>query len=227
MIESASDGLEYTIAHHGYGRGLSEMVNLCDLEGFDGIRTIGEVARFAHKIQDSVGFTAHPEFESGTRYAHAVIWYTTLSPTNESWPLYLFDREESQKLPGEPAQPTAIAAGNAKVAGMLTEARNLVISAQQSGVRVPELKFDDKKILALAIIQIGGSFQHSGEYSTTNCWSCRSVVPDGDPEHCGLGIKGTAHWNCCGAIQETGACQYWERIKAQDDEYQSKNNGAH
>ena len=94
--------VEYFRASHGFNGGLQEMVDLSKREGFDAIRTIGDAARFASEVPGAVGFTAHPDFGKGTRYASAVVWYTKLSPTESSWALYLFDKKEAQKNPGCP-----------------------------------------------------------------------------------------------------------------------------
>src|SRR5438105_3630344 len=81
------------------------MVDLSKREGFDAIRTLDDVARFASEVPGAVGFTAHPnKFENGPRYASAVVWYTKLSPTESSSFLYLFDKKEAQsrRIPATP-----------------------------------------------------------------------------------------------------------------------------
>ncbi|MBV6498932.1 MAG: hypothetical protein CJBNEKGG_01162 [Prosthecobacter sp.] len=76
---------EYFPAKHGYNGGSENMVDLTELKGFDQVRNLDDIARFARRVPGAIGFTAHPDFESGTRLASAVISYTSLSPTNESW----------------------------------------------------------------------------------------------------------------------------------------------
>ena len=140
MSETGDNFWQFTKAEHGYGMGLNEMVALHALAGFSEIHTIADIARSAQRIPGAVGFTAHPDFESGIRYAHAVVWYTIRSPKNQSWPLYLFDRTEALKRPGEPVPPTAIAAAEAKVEAKMPEARQLVAAAGQSDITLPQLE---------------------------------------------------------------------------------------
>ena len=93
--------LEYFRAKHGDGNGLSKKVPLSVRKGFDSVRNIDDVAKFAAKVPGAIGFTAHPHFEQGTRYASAILWYTTLSSPQNSWPFYLFDETEAKKQPGD------------------------------------------------------------------------------------------------------------------------------
>ena len=67
------------------------MEDLSELSGFSEAKTLADVAALAKTVDRAIGFTAHPDFERGTRYARAVISYTNKSPQSESWALYLFD----------------------------------------------------------------------------------------------------------------------------------------
>jgi hypothetical protein len=94
-IERGSQGQQevpkYHRADHGFSGGEDVMVDLSELPGFSEAKTLADVAALARTVDKAIGFTAHPFFESGTRYAHAVISYTNKSPQSESWALYLFD----------------------------------------------------------------------------------------------------------------------------------------
>jgi len=209
---------QYFRAKHGFDGGLSEMVDLSELEGFDAVRTIDDLAKFASEVPKAMGFTAHPDFENGTRYAHAVLWYTGLSSKSSSWPLHLFDRAEAQKRPGGAPQAEAVAAAEAKVSARMKEARELVDAGGASGVKLVDGDHGEKKALALAIMRLGGFFRHTGAFAGEHCHACRNVVPGGNPGSCGHGVAGRKHWNCCGGTDpKDDRCRYWELIKAQDD----------
>ena len=219
--EAQSDSApEYFRASHGFDGGLTEMVDLSELEGFDTVRTIDDLARFASEIPDAVGFTADPRFENGTRDAEAVLWYTNLSSPRSSWALYLFDKTEAQKSPGKAPSTVAAAAAEAKVSGKMNEAKDLIEASGPSGVKLIG-DYDERKVLALAVIRLGGSFEHTGKFGV-DCHSCRSVVSGGNPSRCGHGIQNKEHWNCCGATDKVVHCRYWELIKARDDSGQRK-----
>jgi hypothetical protein len=76
---------------------------------------------------------------------------------------------------------------------------------------------DERKVLALAVLRLGGFFDHTGEFAVGRCVGCRSVVSGGNPSSCGLGVQNKKHWNCCGSTNEGGHCEYWKLIKTQDD----------
>ncbi len=99
--QTRTGAIAYFQASHGFDGGLCEMIDLSKREGFDAIHTLDEVARFASEVPGAVGFTAHPSFENGSRYAHAIMWYTGLSEPGSSWALYLFDKKEALKNPGD------------------------------------------------------------------------------------------------------------------------------
>ena len=220
--ETQSDSVpEHFRASHGYNGGLCEMVDLSELEGFDAVRTIDDLARFASEVPGAVGFTAHPGFENGTRYASAVLWYTNLSSTSSSWALHLFDRTEAQKSPGDAPRAAAVAAAEAKVSGKMKTAKDLIDAGGPGGVKLVG-DSDERKVLALAVMRLGGSFEHTGTFGVANCGWCRSVVSGGNPSRCGHGVQGKEHWNCCGATDKVSHCRYWELIKAQDDRRQRK-----
>ncbi|WP_395736357.1 hypothetical protein [Prosthecobacter sp.] len=212
--------LRYFPAKHGTNGGLDEMVDLSTMEGFDQAHTLDDVAKFAAKVPGAVGFTAHPRFEKGERHARAVLWYTHCSPLSQSWPLHLFDEAEAKKGPGEAATPAALVAAELRVTAKLPEAQELITAAGTRGVTVSRdnRDYQEQKILALAVMRLGGFFQHTGVFGKGGCWACRSVVAGGTPRKCGLGINNVNHWNCCG-ITEAGTlrCRYWELIKAQDE----------
>ena len=208
--------VEYFRASQGFNGGLQEMVDLSKREGFDAIRTIDDVARFASEVPGAVGFTAHPDFANGTRYASAVVWYTKLSPTESSWVLYLFDKKEAQKNPGDAPRAAAVAAAEAKASSKMDEARKLIAAGGTNGVKLvgdPE----ECKVLALAVLRLGGLFEHTGEFAVGRCGGCRTVVSGGNPGSCGLDVQNKKHWNCCGSTNEGGYCDYWKLIKTQDD----------
>ena len=206
----------YFRASHGFDGGLQEMVDLSKREGFDTIRTIDDVATFASEVPGAMGFTAHPDFENGTRYASAVVWYTKLSPTKSSWGLYLFDKKEAQKNPGDAPRAAALAVAEAKVSGKMNEARRLIAAGGPNGVKMVG-DFDEQKALALAVLRLGGLFEHTGAFAVGRCGGCRSVVSGGNPGSCGLGVQNKKHWSCCGSTDEGGHCEYWKLIKTQDD----------
>lgn len=224
LLVAAIDGAEkgeeniprYHLAKHGFNGGFIETVNLTKLKGFDKVLTLRDVAEFASKVPDVIGFIAHPKFESGERYAEAVLWYTKLSPTELSWPLYLLDETEAKKSPGDTPKASAVAAAEAKVSGKLQIARELIAAGGLDGVTLsgdPE----ERKILALAVMRLNGFFKHTGEFGAAYCVGCRNVVSGGTPWRCGLGIMNQNHWNCCGASKEVKHCRYWELLKAQKD----------
>jgi hypothetical protein len=192
------------------------MVDLGKREGFDAIQTIDDVARFASEVPGAVGFTAHPNFEKGTRYASAVVWYTKLSATGSSWALYLFDKKEAQKNPGDAPRAAAVATAEAKVSGKMNEAKELIAAGGPNGVKLVGDP-DERKVLALAVLRLGGLFEHTGEFAVGRCGGCRSVVSGGNRLSCGLGVQNKKHWNCCGSTNEGGPCEYWKLIKTQDD----------
>ena len=207
---------EYFRASHGFNGGLHEMVDLSKREGFDAIQTLDDVARFASEVPGAVGFTAHPDFENGTRHASAVVWYTKLSPTEFSWALYLFDKKEAKKNPGDAPRAAAVAAAEAEVSSRMGEAEELIAAGGTNGVKLVG-EPDERKVLALAVLRLGGLFEHEGEFAVGRCVGCRTVVPGGNPGSCGLGVQNKKHWNCCGSTNEGGYCDYWKLIKAQDD----------
>ena len=207
--------LEYFLAMHGFGSGLSEMVDLSTREGFDTVRTIDDVAKFAAKVPGAIGFTAHPDFEQGMRYASAILWYTELSSPQNSWPLYLFDETEAKKKPGDKPRSEALAAAEAKVQSKMAMAKELIEASGSLGVKLtgdPE----DQQVLALAIMRLGGSFEHNGEFGTTNCVGCRILVSGGAPFLCGLGVQKKKHWGCCGSTEKKSHCQFWPLFKKQN-----------
>jgi hypothetical protein len=206
---------KYFRANHGFDGGLVETVDLRKLEGFDDIRTIDQVARFASEVPGAVGFTAHPNFEHGDRYARAVLWYTKLSATGSSWTLYLFDKKEAQKRPGAAPRAGAVAAAEAKVSARMKEARDLIDGGGPNGVKLVG-DYDEQRVLAHAVMRLGGSFVHTGRFAVGPCGSCRSVVPGGNPHSCGLGVQNKKHWTCCGSTNKTGHCQYWKLVNARD-----------
>jgi hypothetical protein len=200
---------------HGFGDGLVEMVDLSTREGFDTVRTIDDVAKFAAKVPGAIGFTAHPDFEQGMRYASAILWYTELSSPQNSWPLYLFDETEAKKKPGDKPRSEALAAAEAKVHSKMERAKELIEKNGSRGVKLtgdPE----DQQVLALAIMRLGGSFEHNGEFGTKNCGGCRILVPSGAPFLCGLGVQKKKHWGCCGSTEKKSHCQFWQLIKKQN-----------
>jgi hypothetical protein len=163
-----------------------------------------------------MGFTAHPKFENGTRHAWAVVWYTKLSPKKSSLPLYLFNKTEAQKKPGNAPRAEAVAAAEVKVSDKMNEARGLIAAGGPDGVKLVGDP-DERKVLALAVLRLGGLFEHTGEFAVGRCGGCRSVISGGKPSACGVGVQNKKHWNCCGSTAEGGHCVYWKLIKAQDD----------
>ena len=206
---------EYFLAKHGFGSGLSEMVDLSMRKGFDSVRNIDDVAKFAAKVPGAIGFTAHPHFEQGMRYASAILWYTELSSPQNSWSLFLFDETEAKKKPGDKPRSEALAAAEAKVHSKMERAKELIEKNGSRGVKLtgdPE----DQQVLALAIMRLGGSFEHNGEFGTTNCVGCRILVSGGAPFLCGLGVQKKKHWCCCGSTEKKSHCQFWQLIKKQN-----------
>jgi len=175
---------DYFQASHGFNGGLCEMVDLSKREGFDAIRTIDDVARFASEVPGAVGFTAHPNFENGTRYASAVVWYTKLSPAQSSWALYLFDKKEAQKNPSDAPRAAAVAAAEAKVSSKMDEAKKLIAGSGSNGVKLVGNPAECK-VLALAVLRQGGLFEHTGKFAVGGCGGCRNVVTGGNPGSCG------------------------------------------
>lgn len=206
---------EYFLAKHGDGSGLSEMVDLSIRKGFDSVRNIDDVAKFAAKVPGAIGFTAHPDFQQGMRYASAILWYTVLSSPQNSWSLYLFDETEAKKKPGDKPRSEALAAAEAKVHSKMERAKELIEKNGSNGVKLTGVN-EEQKALALAVIRLGGSFKHDGKFGTTNCGGCRSVVSGGTPSLCGLGVLKKKHWSCCGSTKEKGHCQYWQLFKKQN-----------
>ena len=209
-------GPRYFRAEHGFGGGMHNTVDLSECEGFDDARSLQDLAELASSVPGAIGFTAHPDFESGERYASAVVWYTKMSPPSESWGLFLFDRAEANKKPGDSPRAAAVAAAEAWVAGKLKEAQELIDAGGPGGVKLSG-NYEEMKALAFAVMRLGGSFKHGGEFAVGPCGACRSVVSGGDPSVCGLGLQNEKHWTCCGSTNETGYCQYWKLIKKQDD----------
>lgn len=208
---------KYFPAQHGYNGGLKGLVDLSERDGFDAVRTLDEVAAFAAKVPGAIGFTAHPQFEHGKRHAQAVLWYSRRSKPELSWVLHLFDAAEAQKQPGEAVKAAALLAAERQVANMLPTAEGLIKEGGAGGVRFgAELAYEEKKLLALAVLRVGGFFAHGSEFGA-ECGSCRSVVPGGNPEKCAAGMLKVKHWTCCGAEAGVSHCRYWALIKAQDD----------
>ncbi|MBN8421946.1 MAG: hypothetical protein J0L73_23720 [Verrucomicrobia bacterium] len=209
----------YFQANHGCNGGLEEMVDLSQIEGFEEVRTISDVAKFAAKVPGAVGFMAHPDFEKGDRFASAVVWYSHRSRTSESWTLHLFDEAEAKKGPGEAATPAALLAAELRVTAKLPTAQALIDKGGALGVNVSPADgdYNEQMLMALAVMRLGGFFAHSGQFGKGHCFGCRSVVRGGIPEKCGLGVRKVPHWTCCGAEAGTLRCRYWELIKAQND----------
>ena len=206
---------EYFLAKHGDGSGLSEMVDLSIRKGFDSVRNIDDVAKFAAKVPGAIGFTAHPDFQQGMRYASAILWYTVLSSPQNSWSLYLFDETEAKKKPGDKPRSEALAAAEAYVQSKMEMAKELIDASGSRGVKLT----GDQQALALAIIRLGGSFEHNGEFGTANfglCGGCRILVPGGTPPLCGLGVQKKKHWGCCGSTEKKSHCQFWQWFKKQN-----------
>lgn len=129
-------GSKYYRAAHGFNGGMTSMIDLSEFEEFNDARTLDDVARLASQVPGAVGFTAHPDFADGTRYASAVLWYTKLSPTSDSWGLYLFDEAEAKKKPGAAPRAEAVAAA---------EARALIDTSGPEGVELSG-EHEEKKV---------------------------------------------------------------------------------
>ncbi len=212
----AENEASYFEANHGFNMGLNEMVDLSEIEGFERVRSTADLARFASKVPGAVGFTAHPSFESGQhRFASAVLWYSHLSPSNMSWRLYLFDEKEAKKQPGEAATEEALAAAEAQISDKLKAAKELIDDGGRRGVILPSDQ-KEQNVVARAVLRLGGAFQHMGKFGAS-CGGCRVVILGGSPAHCGLGIKGQDHFNCCGAINKDDFCRYWELLLALEE----------
>lgn len=199
-------------ANHGPG-GLCKTVHLTEMEGFDKVRTISDLARFASTVPGAVGFISHPGFGDEDRDAHAVLWYTSLCPTNQSWPLYLFEEREAMKKPGKVPTDFALGAAEAAVSAKLESAQKLIDAGGQDGVVLPGNPLtvqsaEEEDVLACAVIRLGGFFKHDGKFGVL-CGGCRSVVPGGTPRQCGLGLKAQKHWSCCGAGEQEKRCRSW------------------
>lgn len=205
----------YFRAKHGYNGGSENMVDLSKLDGFDQVRNLDDIARFARKVPGAIGFTAHPNFEKGTRYARAVISYTSLSPTRESWKLYLYDRAEAEKPPGSAPGAGAELAFEGRIQAAMGEARKLIDSSGADGVNFRSHSADIP--LAYAVMRLGGTFAHTGEFGTRFCTGCRNIVKGGSPAKCALGVLKIGHWSCCGSTKEAGHCEYWKMWKAEED----------
>jgi hypothetical protein len=216
QAQAKTGAIEYFQAGHGFNGGLSEMVDLSQRAGFDAIRTLDELAKFASAVPGAVGFTAHPYFEKGERSGSAVMWYTKLSPAGSSQSLYLFNKNEAQKKPGDAPQAAAVAAAEAKVSGQMGKARGLIAAGGATSVKLAG-DYHERKVVALAVLRLGGRFAHSGAFDVGHCATCRSVVPSYNPSSCDMDVQNRKHWNCCGSTSEGGYCEYWKQIKAQDD----------
>ncbi len=215
----------YYLAKHGFGGGHAEMVDLSKLPGFENIRKLDEIAAFAAKVKGAVGFTAHPGFEAGERYARAVIWYTALSDANLSWQLHLFDESEAAKPPGSEPRPGALQALDALITSKLEDAQKLIDQGGRKGVRLTG-EYAQQKLMAEAVLRLGGHFAHAGTFGEDACLTCRSVVPGGNPAQCGLGVLKVKHWGCCGGAEGETFCHYWEMLKTQEDQVRSKTENA-
>lgn len=206
---------EYFPAKHGYNGGSENMVDLTELKGFDQVRNLDDIARFARRVPGAIGFTAHPDFENSTRLASAVISYTSLSPTNESWRLYLYDRVEAMKPPGSAPRPGAELAFEERIEAAMDQARKLLAASGAEGVNLRSNSSDIA--LAYAVLKLGGTFAHTGEFGTRFCTGCRNIRTGGNPAKCALGVSKVAHWSCCGSTDEDGRCEYWKMLKAEED----------
>lgn len=209
---------EYHRAKHGLNGGHEELVDLSTLPGFDQLKTLDDIAAFAAKVPGATGFTAHPRFENGNRYARAIIWYTNLSDPRQSWPIYLFEKSEAEKLPGAAPRPAAPKAAEAFVQSRVKTAQELIAAAGPEGVELG-ISGDhaQEKLTAYAVIQLGGVFKHSGQFRSDRCIRCRNVVTGGNPGACGLGVLKVSHWNCCGGDKDAKHCRYWELLKAKEE----------
>ena len=207
--------LKYFLAKHGFSGGSQNMVNLSKLAGFDQVRNLDDIARFARRVPGAIGFTAHPNFENGTRYASAMISYTSLSPTNESWKLYLYDRAEAEKLPGSAPTAAAELTFEVRIQAAMAEARKLIDSSGADGVILRGHGEDVP--LAHAVMRLGGTFAHTGEFGTRFCTGCRNILKGGTPAKCPLGVLKIGHWSCCGSTDGAGHCEYWKMWKAEED----------
>ncbi|GAA5496407.1 hypothetical protein Rhal01_02590 [Rubritalea halochordaticola] len=198
----------YHQAQHGFSGGLYRIIDLSRQDGFVQAKSLDGLSQLARKVPGAIGFTAHPDFERGVRYAHAILWYDRLSRTNQSWPLYLFDQEEAQKQPGEAASKRSLAAAEDAIISKLLVAQQAINKAGQDGV-VLTGKEHVTSVLAYAIVRLGGKIRHHGHFGAA-CTGCRSVVPGGNTQHCGKAIQGIEHWSCCGQAKQETFCKYWE-----------------
>lgn len=102
IFSSISGGLEYYKARHGFDGRLgwksTDNITIVPEKFLDNASTIDQVAVVVkNQYNYSIGFTLHPNYPS-PRYVGAVIWYTNRSPQSSSWPLYLWNRREANKL---------------------------------------------------------------------------------------------------------------------------------
>ena len=94
-------------------------------------------------------------------------------------------------------------------------AKELIDASGSRGVKLT----GDQQALALAIMRLGGSFEHNGEFGTKtrfHCGGCRILVPGGTPPLCGLGVQKKKHWGCCGSTEKKSHCQFWPLFKKQN-----------
>ena len=104
----------------------------------------------------------------------------------------------------------------ARVSGKMDEARELIAAGGTNGVKLVGNP-GERKVLALAVLRLGGLFEHTCAFAVGPCAGCRTVVPGGDAASCGLGVQNQRHWTCCGSTNEGGYCDYWKLIKAGED----------
>ncbi len=97
----------------------------------------------------------------------------------------------------------------------MDEARGLIAAGGTNGVKL-QGNYDNSKVVAQAVLRLGGRFEHTGAFATGRCVACRSVVSGGNPSSCGLDVQNRQHWNCCGSTNEGGHCQYWKKVNAMD-----------
>lgn len=99
------------------------------------------------------------------------------------------------KKPDEAPEASAVAAAEAEVAGKLRMAEVLIDASGPNYVNL-SFNYEEKKVLALAVMRLGGTFAHTGEVGDNRCRCCRSAIPDGNPSMCGLRVRNLNHWNC-------------------------------